>query len=233
MKRYLVMLAYLVLLSGGISQAQSYVVIRDSLPCVTTGTATFPDSIVITSAPDSFYWKVVATDFPTDWQASCVLCDNAVCKGIDYLWPASDTERTLAYAAGDTSVLSLTLDATTITTVGCYFVTVRLYEAATPADSIAETWGVCYGTTFSAVTAVNPEGMRLFPDPAKDELFITGAGDAEKVCITDVMGRIKGKYKCYQGRCSVPVATLPSGIYFARTYERNGAPGQAHKFIKY
>jgi len=86
---------------------------------------------------------------------------------------------------------------------------------------------VTIGCATGVEDVVKPEGPRLYPNPANDELTITDIEDINTIVITDVTGQAIRTFKCNGKRASVDVATLAPGIYFVKI---NNAAAQ--KFIK-
>jgi hypothetical protein len=61
------------------------------------------------------------------------------------------------------------------------------------------------------------EKINIFPNPAKDEIFIQSEKPVEKVAILDIAGRIVISTKS----TTVNVSALPQGIYFAKIFAGN------------
>jgi hypothetical protein len=89
----------------------------------------------------------------------------------------------------------------------------------------------------STVAELLSPHMSIYPQPARDELFISGIGDADRITIVDVLGRIHmqhwitGNAEPVAGDIvMLDVSTLPSGVYHLRIY-RNGVVTGHKQFV--
>lgn len=61
--------------------------------------------------------------------------------------------------------------------------------------------------------------LRVYPNPANDQLFVNGALPADEITITDALGQV---VKTQRGSAAIPLEELPDGIYYVRlTREEN------------
>ncbi|MDR1544987.1 MAG: leucine-rich repeat protein [Prevotellaceae bacterium] len=86
--------------------------------------------------------------------------------------------------------------------------------------------------TFSIITGIDgtqATALALYPNPVRDELFISGVSGNEMVVITDLSGRMveaKNFSPLQNGNMTINVSHLPQGIYFVKI------GNAARKFIK-
>ncbi len=86
---------------------------------------------------------------------------------------------------------------------------------------------------YKSVTAINGDsGLKLYPDPAKDKLFVElPAGNVINVKVADGYGRwLPVRYQVYEGKIMVNVSGLPSGTY--RVVITTSSRTYSHSFIK-
>ncbi len=80
-------------------------------------------------------------------------------------------------------------------------------------------------TTFSALTTAT--GLKIYPNPATNELTITNTEKIHKVTITDRLGHIIHAQRFDAEIVQIDIAHLPKGIYFVKVDGMDG-----NKFIK-
>ena len=71
---------------------------------------------------------------------------------------------------------------------------------------------------FFEFTSVDENGMEtvsLYPNPAKDKLFLEGLEEESEICIYNAMG-MKVKTMTLQGDAEINISELPAGIYLLR-----------------
>lgn len=82
---------------------------------------------------------------------------------------------------------------------------------------------------FFEFTSVNENGMEtvsLYPNPAKDKLFLEGLEEENEICIYNAMG-MKVKTMTLQGDSEINISELPAGLYLVHMGNRHTL-----KFIK-
>lgn len=70
-----------------------------------------------------------------------------------------------------------------------------------------------------------PISARIYPNPAKDFIFIDSEVDLGQVLLTDLSGRILYQTSGVGNKAVIPVSGLTAGIYFVRLYDENGLSG--------
>ena len=236
MRKIFVLFALLFLLHN-VAKAQSFTMINDTIHITATpGIHNYFDSLVINASPATFSWSIIASDFPADWQTPSVsaFCDDNVCRNMNVLWPTPATnDTTFPYAAHDTGVLKLALDLTPSSTSGCYYVTARLHNISSYADSATETWGICYtATTGTAIVSYN-DNITTYPNPANDELHVQYDANMQisTAEVYSLMGRRLKTTPCANGEAYIKINDIAPGLYFIRLSD---AVGVSHivRFVK-
>lgn len=236
-KSLLYFLVFISLLICNQSHAQSFTVLTDTIYITATpGAATYFDSIITGTSPVTYSWKVIDCDFPADWlsPAHSGFCDDVGCRYLSVLWPSSTLENTISYLPADTSVLDLALDLTTSSTLGCYYVTVKLHNIAIPTDSATETFIICF--TGSLITPGLNEDAQLviYPNPVNDELnlvFDKNMG-AASIKIIDVFGREVINKTTVNTTNRINLNNIPKGFYYLQLFNASGDLLAVKKFAK-
>src|ERR1700747_3690587 len=125
-KIFTLTIAALFLFTSAKVGAQSFHV-YDTARCSTTGTATIIDTIYNTGTGSvTLDWKVVASDFPSDWIPNFSLCDNHTCysNSGSALWPGVSPETSNPYTSG-VGDFHMLLDLSSATSTGQHYLTVR------------------------------------------------------------------------------------------------------------
>ena len=86
---------------------------------------------------------------------------------------------------------------------------------------------------YSRIVTVNLNkkySVALYPNPAKDELFIDGIGYYQKVQITDANGKVIMTQNVKPGMYSINISTLKAGTYVVTLSGNDDT--QSLKFVK-
>lgn len=78
-------------------------------------------------------------------------------------------------------------------------------------------WGleICMNSTITGVEDKNSsENIAIYPNPAKNVLYISGLLENSKVVITDISGKTIANYNIYNNQTSIDIHDLSSGVYF-------------------
>lgn len=228
--RYLLLCC--MLFAGSALRAQSFTVVHDTIHISTTGLSNAVDSVLnTTSSPINMDWKVIATDFPMCWQENTGICEPAHCfqMSVD-LWPT--TTHNAVYIPGY-DLITCNTDLTTCTP-GCYYLTVRLNNAAIPTDTAYITFMVCKPAPAKTTTAAMAKEIVLYPNPATGVLHITfGAFTGiEQVVMYNIIGRQMGAYRAVGNGTTINTEPLPAGVYFVRLLNEQGHVAGAQRFTK-
>ncbi len=242
MKRTITLIAAF-LFSVGV-YAQSYLVQHDTVTSTPTGSVTIVDGITATSASVTLKWKIIESNFPADWlmygtSAVMSMCDNNQCYPGNGLWlygsgtVATKTSYPYTTTMGD---FHMVIDLTTATTLGCYYVKVRLENSTVSTDTAIETYIVCKPTPTSAPYIVkSADEIILYPNPAHDEvnLVYDAGSDIKMIAVYNIIGKVMAMYKATDSNsANLNLENIPSGIYFARLINSQGNVVCTRKFTK-
>ncbi len=237
MKKMILLVAVLLgSVLGNRTYSQSFTMLTDTIYIsAAPGFASYFDSIVTGTAPVTYTWKVIDCNFPGDWRTATAsgFCDNDLCLFMPSLWPTGAVETSAPYLASDTGVLDLTLDLTSTSTPGCYYVTVMLHNVLIPTDSAKETFIICY-STLAAPAAINNANISLYPNPANSELNLSYAPNAgiTSLKVFDVMGTEEASQATGNSTSLVDIHTLSKGVHFIRLINQSGEVVAIRKFVK-
>jgi len=212
---------------GSFVQAQSFVPQADTVwgNANTGGMTNLPDTIAV-PATVSLKWRVLETDFPTDWLPEMTLgiCDASLCRQntAGQLWNGTfGTTFTCTYPGLNNSHdfhLQINLVGAS---GGTHYLTVRVDDNATSL-SRKMTFILNNGTTSVAAVNAGFTGLGVFPNPARvatKVLFTLAEAGRVKCDIFDMAGRkvMSREELMSAGRQSMEIATadMPAGMYNA------------------
>lgn len=233
-------LGILLLFSSYISSAQSFSVQHDTVYFKYSGTeiATVADGIInrSTNPEDSITlaWKVLATDFPSDWQAKSGLVDNKNVYTFIGLWPTGALSYSNKYPIGPGDFHLLT-DLSAAVSTGTHYITIRMYNYAVPTDSATETYVISYSTVGVQGVAKPQNEVVLYPNPAQNDVNIVydPAADVKNITVYNIIGKTMAVYKVSNSSsANLDLGNIPSGLYFARLTNTGGAIVATKKFTK-
>ena len=239
MKKIFTLIAGLFLFSAGIN-AQSFT-IADTVRSTPVCSVTVLDPVTNTSTvSDTITWKVVACDFPSDWNQLFSICDNFTCISngpptANTLWPTATSHTSMAYMPSATGDFHMIVDLTTATTNGTHYVTVRLNNASVPADTALTTFVITKGSTGVQYFPRSSDDIVFYPNPAHDEINVvySTASDVKNISIYNIIGKLLAVYKVTDSNsANLNLENIPSGIYFARLMNSQGNVVCTRKFTK-
>jgi hypothetical protein len=182
-------------------------------------------------------WKVIATNMPADWLNEPVtgigICDNKNCFGMSSLWPSGTTNTSDPYASGIHGDIKLSINLANVTSMGCYYMKVRMNVVGSPNDSSVTTFVFCkVGVSVPSVKAVDE--MSLYPNPANNEINVVydEAADVKSVGIYNIIGKLMTVYKVSGKSANLNIENIPAGIYFVRLLNGQGQVVVTRKFTK-
>lgn len=205
--------------------------VLDAISAVGTGTTTV-----------TIDWKVIASDFPSDWVPVYSICDNSLCTPGSGLWTPSGgtlstkTSNPYGVAVGLTpgGDFHMVVDFTNTTSTGCHYMTVRLNNHSVLTDTATETYVVCNSTT-GVPTVSKADDILLYPNPAHDEVNIVydANADIKNIAVYSIIGKVVAVYKVTNNSsANLNLENIPSGIYFARLMNSQGNVVGTRKFTK-
>ena len=199
---------------------------------------TVRDGISATTGTIMLKWKVVASDFPADWVSGFSICDNAGCYPITTLWsPSSGTLATEISHPYDTAVgdFHMLFELTDMSSLGCYYLTVRMNNQALPVDTGYETFIVCNdGITSSAPIISAQSALVVYPNPAHNflNLIFNGTGNVKSAAAYNVVGVQVSVSDVLNGSAHLDLTGLPPGLYFLKIIDPAGAIFATREFSK-
>ena len=241
MKKFFTLLSLAgALLAGGSTYAQSVDTQHDT---VTVSGAGFFDAynyiINTTTSPITIQWKVIATNFPSDWIANTGICDNNTCISGAGLWPSSSsTTYECSYPASVTNgTFKMQIDLATAagtTTPGTHYLRVRINNKFATSDTAIQTYIVTKTTT--SVSVVKSTGdVTMYPNPATTALNVVydASADIKNIAIYNIIGKQVNMFRVSGATsASLNVENLSDGIYFVRLMNSNGEVVATRKFTK-
>ncbi len=206
--------------------AQSFTVLHDTLYITSSASSLVADTVFnTTGAPVNIEWRVQATDFPPCWQEHTGICDPLACYQMPVLWPATGAISTSYGTVPD--IITCATDLATCTP-GCYYLTLRLNNAAIPTDTAYITFNVCYATT--AVNAMGgQEQINVYPNPVQGVLHVAHAAGIAGVQLYDMTGRLVKEQMAGAASTVIATAGMPQGMYVLRLRGSDGSIAAVRK----
>lgn len=237
MRRIFILIAYLLPIMIAPAGAQTIIPAHDTV----WATATFavvimPDRISTSTGSTTVKWKVIDCNFPADWQPGLGICDNNLCytNTSSTLWPNEGVHTSYPYTttSGD---FHAQIDLTSATTLGCYFAKVKLYNQTVISDSNStETFVLCNVASSVPNVAGNETNVKLYPNPASDEINVVydANADVRNIAVYNIIGKLMMVYKVSGNSANLNLENVPAGIYFVRLVNSNGQVVTTRKFTK-
>jgi hypothetical protein len=227
------------LMAGNGASAQSISVQHDTVSFSTGGSYEAHNDITnLTGSALTLQWRVVSSNFPTDWMANTGICDNSTCISGSGLWPAGTTYESVypvTTAAQGFKFQTDLASSSGVSTNGTFYVRVRINNKfGTATDEAFETFIVTRSTTGVSTVKVNNE-VALYPNPATSNLNVVfdPSSDVKNIAIYNIIGKQMNAFRVTgNSSASLNLENLPSGIYFARLLNGNGDVVATKKFTK-
>lgn len=154
-------------------------------------------------------WRKVEASFPSDWTID--LCDYGAC----YTGIPAQGRMNVVY---DTLSPYLKLIVQPGATNGSGWLWFRVYEETDP-DNFADVYFSLYTTGVTAAQEPAQPGLKVFPNPVSDDLFIENpTGQPLQIRIYDITGGLKW-YGVLQARVrtTLSLTDWPAGPYLLQT----------------
>ena len=204
-----------------------------------SGSVTVPDYVHdISTDSIKINWKIVGTDFPTDWISntgggSTGLCDNNLCYNMTTLWPSGAIRTSNKYAPGVAGDYHMVINLVGSTSTGTHYVTTRIYNQANANDSATATFVINPALAVPTVTG-GVENVLLYPNPARDEINIVydANADVKNIAVYNIIGKVMSVYKVNGNSANLSLENIPGGIYFVRLINSQGEVVVTRKFTK-
>jgi hypothetical protein len=225
-KLFIILTSGIVLnLCGSAANAQSFTMAHDTVLITTGGTVltTFPDSVNnLTGSDLALNWKVIGTNFPTDWKDASGFCDPFACYSDLNMWPVATTKN-FSLASG-LAPFYLSIDFPITTSTGCYYTRVLLSNPAIATDTATATFIVCKSSVGVADVAKQYQ-VTIAPEPAQSTVHIQydRAAGVREIAVFDMVGRQAYKQDATGATSTtIDLETLMPGMYFVRLYNSRG-----------
>jgi hypothetical protein len=190
---------------------------------------------ITTSTPFTIDWKVVETNFPTDWLPLFQVCDNNNCYPSLTLLPIGGTGKTktsLLYNNG-LGEFRMTIDLTSAISYGVHYIRFKLSSNATT-DTAVETFVFTRRTTGVNSVAKYTDDIVLYPNPANSELNVvfSANADIENMAVYNTVGQEVYTNHVSGNTANINLSPVPSGIYFLKLINSHGAVVATKRFTK-
>lgn len=226
------------LLTSYNADAQSFTCAHDTVWFSYTGTS---DNIanhisVPSGGPNvTLNWKVVGTNFSTDWIGATGICDNNTClPGTTVATGSFPTQTSSPYIAGATGDFHMQFNGAIITSSGTNkYMRVRLINPST-SDTAYQTYIVSAVASSVRTVSRSVDEISLYPNPANNEINVVfdAAADVKSISVHNLIGKVMGIYRVSGNSANLNIENLPSGIYFVRLTNAHGEAVITRKFTK-
>jgi hypothetical protein len=238
MKALFLNIITLLIASNTFSQT-SFMVQADTVwasPALGVSTAV-EDRIAATTGTVSAVWKVVNTDFPSDWLASTGVCDNHACYTCTSLWTIGTgslgSELSLSY---DTLFgnFDLLVAFTPTVSVGCHFMTIKLSNSSNLFDSAYETYIICHAPELVNNFDTENNDLKIFPIPASDWLNLQDVyAKGYKVLNIYTLDGLSVMYRTQiTSQQQIDISNLVAGNYYMLLFNALSSNYVYSRFIK-
>lgn len=78
-------------------------------------------------------------------------------------------------------------------------------------------------TTTAVYNLPYQNGISIYPNPAKEQITISGGSNVQDVMIVNTIGQIMVEQKSYSNKAVIDVSALSTGIYFIKIIDKRGA----------
>ena len=215
--------------------AQSFTIQHDTATSTPSGLTVVEDGITPSAGNMTIQWKVIATNFPSDWLAGTGICDNYQCYANGLLWPGETVETSHVYTNDTLGDFHMQVDLDGATTLGTYYYKVRINNSSIPSDTAIETFVITKNTLTAIPTVKSNDEVVLYPNPAHDEVNVVydPSLDIKNITVYNVIGKILAVYKVTDNNsANLNLENIPSGIYFLRLVNSHGDIAVTRKFTK-
>jgi len=151
--------------------------------------------------------------------------------------PSNATNQTITWSVQDAGTTGATISGNTLNTTAAGTVTVEATIIDGTAVGLEYTQEFNITVTTTGIDDIFANSIIIYPNPAKDELFIDipsfeNLEYLKNVEICDLAGRTVGALRAtpLQGNATINVSALPQGIYLVKIYTDKGVVTK--KFVK-
>ncbi len=195
----------------------------------------------ISGSPIKIGWRVINHNFPASWTTKEALgiCDNVLCwQNDNNRLTGGDEFITNDIPAGNTEeqgMFYLVLVDINSAASGTYYMTIRLEDQSggyqKDVSFIVNKWAA--GVSNAAKADKN---ITLYPNPARNTVNLTfnpGAG-VKTIALYNLIGKNVASYKVNNGssKMALDISAVPSGIYYVRLQNAEGAVIATRRFTR-
>lgn len=189
-----------------------------------------------TSSNIAVDWKVIATDFPSDWISYLSICDNQTCQsnGGGSIWNGSsgNSFHSGEYFPSVSGDFHLVNNFSSVTP-GTHWLTVSIKDSATSFTKTT-TFIINHPTTGVTTVSRSNDDVTLYPNPVVNDVNVIFSQNAgiRNIAIYDVIGKAVSIFRVTGSSARMDVANLPTGVYFIRLLNEQGNIIATRKFNK-
>ncbi|MES2704388.1 MAG: T9SS type A sorting domain-containing protein [Bacteroidota bacterium] len=221
-------------LTFNVASAQSFTVQHDTVYLPYTGPLYGLNGIIVPpGSPVTIKWRVLNTNFPPDWMppSSTGFCDNQLCYDLAHLWPSAVVNSTagIVPTGSDTDGISYSFNLETAVTYGTFYITLRLHNAAIPADTATQTYVISKFPP-ATLSSMPRSTVIVYPNPGTGIIIVSGAGvkGLVKFELSDMSGR---RVLETTDQTHIDTRGLPAGLYILKGFDVMGAEVHCDKLI--
>ncbi|HXS35290.1 MAG TPA: T9SS type A sorting domain-containing protein [Flavipsychrobacter sp.] len=217
------------------ANGQAFVTQADTLYHTINGLGELTNEITNkTGASFTIQWQVVASDFPADWIPPVGICDNHNCyyntKTID-LWNgfSGSTFTSDPYKPDTAGTFYLITTLADTNSVGTHYLTVSLNGGGT---SKMMTFVVSHNPTGVTTITKSEDNITVYPNPARNQINVVFNPnvDAKTIAICNLIGNVVSVFKVTGTSAGMNIENLPTGVYFMRIINSQGAIISTRRF---
>lgn len=222
---------------GNRAAAQSFTVQYDTVYGTPAGgLITYINDITPGPSPVTIQWHVTNSNFPSDWLPAVGICDDSTCyaNGTGSLYPGMATKTSKPYAASTAGNFDMQIDLDGATTLGTYYMRVKLWNQAVPTDSAIQVYVISKLHPTNVPTTRSLSDFSLYPNPATNEVNVVfdASADVKNIAVFNIIGKMAAIYKVNGNSANLNLDNIPSGIYFVRLVNSQGNVIGTKKFSK-
>lgn len=231
---YSIIFASALVFSASTSKAQTFELEGDTVTVTAYGYVDVYNNITNkTGSPISISWKVIDHNLPQDWMdnAAFGLCDNIQCYDKSILSGSTQTTNPIDGSAQSLFKLQVNVSSSSVSPAvnTPIYLSAELTHNTTVDTAIFEVYK--WATGISSTNNIK-ENVKLFPNPARNELNLVYASDlkVQRVAIYSLVGKQLLNIKVKNTSAKIDIDKIPSGIYFARLIDDSGQVVATRRF---
>ncbi len=217
------------------ANAQAFVTQADTVYQTVSGAGDVLDPVTNkTSSLLTIQWHVIASDFPANWLPTTGVCDNNNCyinsKSVT-LWNGSfgSTFTSNPYAPDSAGLFSMSITLADTCSTGTHYMTASLTGGGT---TKTVTFIITHNPAAVPTVNKNDDNIVVYPNPAKNQLNVifNANTDAKTIAICNLIGNVVSVFKVNGNSAGMNIENLPTGVYFMRVMNSQGAVISTRRF---